>query len=177
MPANMGAMDGRRVGWVQIGIASVIGVVIAFAVLPAIFLRTRPSTYFLDLSDDPSISDPLPAGLLTTRADVFGRAINWKARKLLVIAGGSCAGCSRDAIHLGELPTAQFESIVVLYAASVQEVRDLRRTPPANVRLVSDVGAKIHEELNAKWVGRWYAARDGKLTDLQRSAGDVSWAD
>lgn len=94
----------------------------------------------------------------------------------MIVAGGSCTGCSANAVDTNRLPADDFASIYVLYSESKQSILASGLQSRRNVHYVEDIGGKAQRRLNALWAGRWYVFQEGLLVRLQTGKGDVSWS-
>lgn len=133
------------------------------------------ASHSIDLSRDPGMGSPLPLNE-SIRSDVHGKAVLPGSRRDLLVYGGSCAGCSINAVRFDRLPKDQFDRILVVYEAKASQVlKSFPKPTAANVFLLSDPLGRVTSGLNAAFLGRWYAYRNGRLVAIQQRDDDRSW--
>ena len=155
---------------------AVLGAVIWFT--PEYVHRHSSTKPVHDLSKDPGLGISLDA-LQFQRRDARGVEIPATTGRDMVVQGGSCTGCSLDAVVYSKLPTAAFDRIFVVYQSSESEITQetAGSTVPENVFLISDEVGQIEDSLNAQWTGRWYAYENGLLVRMQSSPDDENWGE
>ena len=162
-------------GYMLTAIVSLLLIVGLYWYMPTPGNSFAGAEFYFDASGDPSRGDPLPSILASP--DAYGRTIEPGSKRLFVVNGGSCTGCSISAISFDLLPTSDFDVVCVIYSADVGDIEAaLGGTAPEGVLVFADPSEENLSELNAAWIGRWYEYKEGVLTDFAQDIDDASWS-
>lgn len=159
-----------------IGLSTVAVLVAGWFVPESRFLRKKHE-HLTDFSNDP-VQGQLVELLEIPTKDALGRRIASSTRDDLFVCGGSCTGCSLNAVSFSKLPTSEFERIFVFYQSDLETILKTFSIleVPSNVYLLVDEDEHLRGALNAEWTGRWYVMRSKRVVKIQSGPKETDWA-
>lgn len=133
-----------------------------------------PLSRLHDRNQDPLLGELLPATALSAmpgRQPVKARHEPSGPRNTLVVAAGSCSGCSLSKFDPRKLPLDTFAQVVVFYESKASDLAKIGPASP-DLFLVADPDGRVHQSLNASWRPRLFVIdRSSRLLWMQ------SWPD